>query len=231
MNGIVEWFQQLRFDSIFDTLLVVVASLLCITIHETCHGLVAYWLGDPTAKRSGRLTLNPIKHVDPLGLIMMAVLKFGWAKPVPVDMRRFRKPRRDMALTALAGPFSNLVLALLALLLRSVVWFFFIQYQNSGLLANMVLFLEYVAILSAGLAIFNLIPISPLDGSKIIFSLLPDRAYQWLLHYERYGMFLLLAVMAFGWFDGPLITARDYLIWGMQQITAFPFYWLCNLFL
>lgn len=231
MNGLISWFQQLRFDSLFDTLLVVAASLLCITIHETSHGLVAYWLGDPTAKRAGRLTLNPIKHVDPFGLLMMAILKFGWAKPVPVDMRRFKNPRGGMALTALAGPFSNILLALVALLLRSTLYFFLIQNQTSAVLTYLVDFFWYVALISAGLAIFNLIPISPLDGSKILFAFLPDRAYAWLMHYERYGMFLLMAVMFLGWLDGPLVTVRGYLIWGMQQITVFPFYWLCNLFL
>ena len=116
MDSILSWFRQLQFGGLLDTVIIVAASLLCITVHETCHGLAAWWLGDPTAKRAGRLTLNPIRHVDWVGLILMAVVRFGWAKPVPVDMRNFKNPKRDMALTALAGPVSNVLLALVALL-------------------------------------------------------------------------------------------------------------------
>ena len=117
MDGFVAWLKQLQFDGVWQTAVLVAASLLCITFHETCHGLVAYWLGDPTAKRAGRLTLNPLRHIDIGGLLMMALFRFGWAKPVPVDMRYFKHPKRDMALTAAAGPLSNVLLAYLAVLL------------------------------------------------------------------------------------------------------------------
>lgn len=113
MDGFVSWLRQLQFDGVWQTALLVAASLLCITFHETCHGLTAYRLGDPTAKRAGRLTLNPLRHVDIGGLLMMALFRFGWAKPVPVDMRNFKHPKRDMALTAAAGPVSNVLLAYL----------------------------------------------------------------------------------------------------------------------
>lgn len=103
--SITEWFQQLNFDSLISGGMVVVAALLSITFHETCHGLVANWLGDPTAKNDGRLTLNPLKHVDLVGLAMLVIFRFGWAKPVPVDARNFRHPKRDMVLTALAARF------------------------------------------------------------------------------------------------------------------------------
>ena len=132
MSGFVQWLQQLDFSSVYETLLIVVASLVCITVHETSHGLVAYWLGDPTAKQAGRLSWNPIRHIDPVGLIMMAILKFGWAKPVPVDMRYFRHPKRGMALTALAGPMSNVILAYVVLLLRSILLFLTLQHTISG---------------------------------------------------------------------------------------------------
>lgn len=127
MDGFVAWLKQLQFDGVWQTAVLVAASLLCITFHETCHGLVAYWLGDPTAKRAGRLTLNPLRHVDIGGLLMMALFRFGWAKPVPVDMRYFKHPKRDMALTAAAGPLSNVLLAYLAVLLYSVFayWYYF----------------------------------------------------------------------------------------------------------
>ena len=124
MEGIGAWFAQLRWDVLWETLVTVASCVLCITFHETCHGLTAYFLGDPTAKRAGRLSLNPMKHIDVFGLIMLAVAKFGWAKPVPVNMRNFRNPKAGMAITALAGPASNALLAALALMCYSVVVFY-----------------------------------------------------------------------------------------------------------
>lgn len=222
MNGILSWFRQLQFGGLLDTVLIVAASLLCITVHETCHGLVAYWLGDPTAKRAGRLTLNPVRHVDWVGLILMALVRFGWAKPVPVDMRNFKNPKRDMALTALAGPVSNVLLALVALLLRTVVIFFLARHPDSTILYDLMVFTEYVAIISAGLAVFNIIPISPLDGSKVLFAFLPQQSYYKLMRYERYGMILLMVVLLLGWLDVPLVYLRTGLLNGLQTITVWP---------
>lgn len=203
MSKIIAWVQQLNFDSVIEMIVVVAASLLCITVHETCHGLVAYWLGDDTAKRQGRLSLNPLRHVDVAGLIMMAFLHFGWAKPVPVDMRNFRNPKAGMALTALAGPVSNVLLALLAMIVRAVLLAFYAVNQNT-VLYYVLFFVTYVAILSAGLAVFNLFPIPPLDGSKVLFYLLPDRYYDKLMQYERYGMLLLMVLLLTNVLDRPL---------------------------
>lgn len=222
MDAIVSWFRQLQFGGLLDTVLLVAASLLCITVHETCHGLAAWWLGDPTAKMAGRLTLNPIRHVDWMGLILMALVRFGWAKPVPVDMRNFKNPKRDMALTALAGPVSNVLLALVALLVRTVLVFFLYRHMDSSVLYYAVVFTEYTAIISAGLAVFNIIPISPLDGSKVLFSFLPQGSYYKLMRYERYGMILLMAVLLLGWLDVPLIYLRSGLLNGLQAITMWP---------
>ncbi len=229
MSGFVQWLQQLDFSSVYETLLIVVASLVCITVHETSHGLVAYWLGDPTAKQAGRLSWNPIRHIDPVGLIMMAILKFGWAKPVPVDMRYFRHPKRGMALTALAGPMSNVILAYVVLLLRSILLFLTLQHTNQWLNFG-ILFLEYTAIISAGLAIFNLIPISPLDGSKILLAILPDDTYFKLMQYERYGMLALLVLMFAGVFDRPLIFLRSGLLDVLTNLSWFPFTVLYHIF-
>ncbi len=222
MNSIISWFQQLQFGGLLSTLVVVAASLLCITVHETCHGLAAYRLGDPTAKNAGRLTLNPLRHVDLMGLVMMAIVKFGWAKPVPIDMRYFKNPKAGMALTAAAGPASNVLLALAALLLRSILLFFAIGNPDSALWYYLVLFTEYVAVISAGLAVFNLFPIPPLDGSKVLFSVLSDSAYYQLMRYERYGMLLLMALLLTGVLDGPLYFLRDGLLDGLQAISLWP---------
>ena len=222
MNSFFDWLRQLQFGGLLDTILVIAASLLCITVHETCHGLMAYWLGDPTAKNAGRLTLNPVKHVDLVGLVMMAIVKFGWAKPVPVDMRYFKKPKEGMALTALAGPVSNVLLAALALLVRSVLLYFYMFHAASSVLSTVVVFTEYVAVISAGLAVFNIIPIPPLDGSKVLFALLPRETYWKLMRYERYGRIILVVALFTGILDGPLMFLRDGLLTGLQAVTLWP---------
>ncbi len=225
MNGIIQWLRQLQFGSLLDMIVIVAASLLCITVHETCHGLAAYWMGDDTAKRLGRLSLNPLHHVDLMGLVMMALVRFGWAKPVPIDMRRFRNPKLGMALTALAGPVSNVLLMILAMLLRSVIFVPYLM-TNHSVWRYGVLFLEYVAVLSAGLAVFNLFPVPPLDGSKVLFAVLPDRYYDKLMLVERYGMILLALLLIGGILDQPLMFLRGKLLDVAEQITEPVFYFL-----
>ncbi len=188
-----------------DTALRVLAVLLCLTVHEICHGLAAYALGDPTARDRRRLSLNPLRHIDWLGLAMMLFAGFGWAKPVPVDPRYFKKPKQGMALTALAGPVSNLLLAFLAMLFCHKVLDGLVMVEDGA--ANLLyIFLHlYAAPLSIGLGLFNLLPIPPLDGAKVLGAFLPDRAYFGLMRYERYGMLLLLALSWFG-VTGDLIN-------------------------
>ena len=188
-----------------NTAMRLLAVLLCLTVHETCHGLAAYALGDPTARGRHRLSLNPLRHIDWLGLAMMLFAGFGWAKPVPVDPRYFKKPKRGMALTALAGPVSNLLLAFLAMLFCHKVLDGLVT-SESGFGYVLYIFLHlFVAPLSIGLGLFNLLPIPPLDGSKVLGAFLPDRAYFGLMRYERYGMLLLLALSWFG-VTGDLIS-------------------------
>ena len=182
----------------------LLAVLLCLTVHETCHGLAAYALGDPTAKSQRRLSLNPLHHIDWFGLAAMLTLGFGWAKPVPVDMRYFKRPKQGMALTALAGPASNLLFAFLALLGCKAV---LLHSPDTAAWGWVFVFLRTLASLNVGLGVFNLIPISPLDGSKVLFSLLPDAAYRKLLYYERYGFVLLYALVFLGALDGFLSRA------------------------
>lgn len=183
--------------------LSAVAVLVCMTVHELCHGLAAYKLGDPTAKAMGRLTLNPLKHIDPLGAVMLLICHVGWAKPVQVDPSYFKDPKRGMALTALAGPVSNLLLTLVLLLACSLMQPAVLG-SESVPLQVFFCFLCHMAVLSLGLGLFNLIPISPLDGSKVLLSVLPEKIYWTVLRYERY-IFILVLILSFaGAFSGPL---------------------------
>ncbi len=176
-----------------NLLLSVVPALICITLHELAHGYVAYRLGDDTAKRAGRLTLNPLRHIDIMGLLMMIVFKFGWAKPVPVNMWKFKNPKKGMAITAAAGPIANLLIALVFLFLYG---FLFALLHRPGRSLNWLLEMLYItAYLSVALAIFNIIPIPPLDGSKVLFYCISDRSYTKLMYYERYGMIILLVLV------------------------------------
>jgi len=197
---------QLDLSSMLDAVLRVASVLLCLTVHETCHGLAALSLGDKTAKELHRLSLNPLRHIDWFGLAMMFTVGFGWAKPVPVDPRYFKDPKRGMALTALAGPLSNLALAL-ALLFASRGIYMYAEYTPAW--DGIFNFLHSTAILSIGLGLFNLIPIPPLDGSKVLGALLPDKAYFTLMRYERYGMLLLL-LLSFANVGGGLIGQGIY---------------------
>ena len=220
MSSITNFLENFNAGQLIYLLLSAAAALLCITIHEVSHGYAAYRLGDPTAKAMGRLTLNPVKHIDPLGLLMMLVARVGWAKPVPVDMRYFRHPRRDMALTALAGPLSNFITALIAVALASLCWHLL---PVGTAVSYLILLLCYVAVLSVGLGLFNLIPISPLDGSKVLFALLPDRIYGQILRYERYFFIVVIALTLFGAFSGPLSAAIGTVLRGICLVTGFPF--------
>lgn len=210
------FFQQFDWQGLLSLLGRVAGVFLCLTVHETCHGLAAYALGDPTAKRMHRLSLNPLHHIDWLGLASMVICGFGWAKPVPVDMRYFKKPKTGMAITALAGPVSNLLLALLLLVAASLLA---ALAPVNAAVVGLFTFLNSTAILSIGLGLFNLIPIPPLDGSKVLFSFLPERAYYTLMRYERYGMAVLLLLV---WLD----VGGGYLSEAISRV----FQWMAGLF-
>ena len=212
MEVFFRWFSQLEWGKFIEMLISALACLVCVVIHEVCHGLAAFWLGDDTARRSGRLSLNPLKHIDLVGLVLLITVGFGWAKPVSVNMRNFRRPKLGMVLTSLAGPLSN---GLLALMLTpgyaaTLVWY----YSSGSLVAYyLAIFLMSTIGLSIGLMVFNLIPIPPLDGSKVLFALLPPKFYFRLMRYERYGMILLVALLYLGVLDTPLSFVRN----GIQQ--------------
>lgn len=185
--------------------------MFCILpVHEFAHALVATKLGDQTARLSGRLTLNPLAHLDLFGALMMIVAGFGYAKPVPVNMNNFppKKRKSYMALTAFAGPISNLIMAFLFSVFYCAVFKFYPPTDGSFAEA-IVLFFLYVAQINVSLAVFNLIPVPPLDGSRILTSVLPDKYYYTLMKYERYIVYAVLALVLFGALDTPISWATN----------------------
>ncbi len=175
-----------------DLLLSLPAVLWAITFHEFCHGYAADLLGDPTPARMGRLTLNPLAHLDPIGALMLLVFRFGWAKPVPIDPRFFRRPGRDMAIVSLAGSVGNLITAVACGVVVRLLPGPFISIPALGR------FVVLMILINLGLGVFNLVPIPPLDGSKLLSLFLPPswlRGFFWL---ERYGIFILMILLALG---------------------------------
>ena len=207
--NISQWVRQLDFSYVISLGISALAAILCICVHESAHGLAALALGDPTAKQQGRISLNPLRHVDLVGLVMLAVAHVGWAKPVRIDPRYFKNPKAGMALTALAGPVSNFLLAFLTGFVAALCYFGSELHSGSKLLYYLFEFFYTTTLISCGLGVFNLIPISPLDGSKVLYAFLPERAYFTLMRYERYGMFLLIALVMFGALNGILGPAVE----------------------
>lgn len=231
MQEISYFLDNMNWTGLLQLLLRVAAVLICVMFHEVSHGLAAYLLGDPTAKAQHRLSLNPLRHIDPFGALMMLLVGFGWAKPVPVDMRYFKKPKTGMAITALAGPISNFVLAYVALLLAYLV--LGIMYATGALATNFwfgfIDFCALLASLSIGLGVFNLIPFPPLDGSKVLGAFLPDRIYHKILRYEFAGMFVLMALLWLGVLDVPLYAARSWITDGLQTLARWPYTLMLNI--
>lgn len=188
------------------------AALIALTVHEYSHGYAAYRLGDPTAKVMGRLSLNPLRHLDPIGALCLVFFHFGWAKPVPINPNNFKKPKRDFALTALAGPVSNFVLSFFSAFFYLLCFTFFsaITFPNAGMLRvaqNILYFLYAFHLVNLGLALFNLFPLPPLDGSRLLGVILPEKAYFGIMKYERTIYFIMLGWMFFGSAAASLLMA------------------------
>jgi Zn-dependent protease len=223
-------------------LLSLPVVLLALSFHEMAHGYAAHLMGDNTARSFGRITLNPARHLDLIGTICMVIFGFGWAKPVPINSRNFKNPRKGMALTAIAGPLSNILLSLInVLLLRVTVLLFDIFWQDelAGMLMAlngysydgsklfMVLaILAYVfylgAYLNLSLAIFNLIPVPPLDGSRFFYIFLPPKAYFGVMKYEKYISLAIMILLLLGLITGPLHWVCGKILEGMYFITDMP---------
>lgn len=198
-----------------ELLIRAIAVLLAISVHEMSHGYAAYFLGDKTAKSMGRLSLNPLRHLDPVGALCLLVFGFGWAKPVMINPAYFKKPKRDMALTALAGPLSNFILAFLSLVVFKLLTL--APFMNSSFFAAewIATFLSTFALLNIGLGVFNLIPIPPLDGSKVFLPLLPPRLYMDIMRYEHLGWIVLIIALGLGVLDPIIGTVGNWILRGM----------------
>ena len=185
---------------IVDKIISIPGLFIAIIFHEVAHGYVAYRLGDPTAKREGRLTLNPLKHIDIVGFIFLLIFKFGWAKPVPINPLYFKNRKRDILLVSIAGPLTNLAIAFILAILIS-----FIGITN-GIITQMIVIAIWYNIM---LGIFNLLPFPPLDGSKIVASLLPEKYETLFYKYEKYFYFILIILIVTDTVDkilGPFIN-------------------------
>ena len=186
-------------SSLIQILVSIPALLLCLSVHEACHGFAAYALGDSTAKQEGRLTFDPLRHLDPIGTLCMLFFHVGWAKPVPINPSYFKNRRVGIALVSLAGPASNFVLALLALFL-----YYPLRLTSSPILTAIALMLYMTAVMSIGLGVFNLSPVPPLDGSKILLAFLPAKYEYKFAQYEQYIQFILLILLFVGVLDRPI---------------------------
>ena len=203
--------------ALYTFLLRAAAVLLVIPFHEAAHALVSWRLGDPTAKNAGRLSLNPMRHFDWMGTLCMILGGVGWARPVGIDVRRFRNPKAGMAISAAAGPAANLLLAYVCLLLYKLLY-----YGAHGAAAAVLLdFLSILISLNISLAVFNLLPIPPFDGSRIFLLFLPQRLYFQAMRYERYIMAAVLLLVLFGFLDGPLSFCVNAVWRGMDLATGF----------
>lgn len=196
------------------------AALIAITLHEYAHGYVSYKLGDPTPKQMGRLSLNPLAHLDPIGTLCLVFFHFGWAKPVCVNPYYYKNQKKGMILVGLAGPLMNFILAFVSALFMAII-----MKKTGGYVGSFTYylfnFLNVCYVLNIGLGVFNLIPFPPLDGAKIVGGLLPDHIYFNFMKYERYGQLIIFGLLAFGALDKPLAILRrgvDWIIWGITNL-------------
>ena len=216
------WFLQpglTMVDVLMRILATLVVIFLIMPLREFAQGFVAYKLGDKTAKYSGRLTLNPISHFDPLGAFSLLIFDIGWAKPIPIDSSNFKNRRRDLALTALVGPLSNILAAIVGtFLLNSTIFFTYISF-----ITIIQKFLSYYIIINISLAVFNFLPVPPLDGYKILECLIPNK---YLVKYYQYYpiiLLILLGLMLFGFFEIPMAFIRQTIYGLVMKLGSLPF--------
>ncbi len=209
-------------EFIIYALSALVVVFLALPVHEFAHGFAASKLGDPTPKYTGRLTLNPFAHIDYFGAAAILMFGFGWAKPVQVNPRYFKNSKTGMAVTAVAGPVSNIVMSFISLLLLNIVAYSFAE-STSQIVLYLAFFFYQFASINIGLAVFNLLPIPPLDGAKVLGVILPSRIYFKVMQYERYIAIALLVLLYLGVLSYPLSFLANYIFYGVSWLADLPF--------
>ena len=205
----------------FDIVVRAIVLLTAIPIHEAAHAYVADKMGDPTGRYMGRLTLNPIAHFDLVGSIAMLVAGIGWAKPVPINPRNFREPKKGMAISAAAGPISNLIVAAISLSAAKILMYVSYQVGVNTVLSTLFTIFNLMCSINISLAIFNLIPIPPFDGSRIFNYFLPDKFYFKVMEYEQYIVIGLLIILFTGVLDVPLAILSNLIFGALDKLTGF----------
>ncbi len=197
--------------SLMELLYLVPAILLALSVHEYAHGYVSYRLGDPTPATDGRLSLNPLRHLDPIGTLMLILFKFGWAKPVIVNPQYYKHPRRGMAMVGAAGPLANYVMAFISVTVIVIITKVF-DYTVPTTLAPVVRFFSILASINIGLGTFNMIPIPPLDGSKVFGAFLPENLYYRFMQISMAGFLIIIALLYLGILTAPFISFLQFLM-------------------
>ena len=216
----VEWVQFL---------LLIPIILFSLSVHESAHAYVAHKLGDDTARNFGRITLNPAKHFDPVGFLFLLLFGFGWAKPVPVNTRNMKNGRWGFVATSIAGPISNILLAFISAILAELTLVVLTHIPNMGGISGMLTysFFQMAVSLNVGYAVFNLLPIPPLDGSRLWTALLPRRIAEWTFRYERYMQYALLIFLCLGAFTDVINNITSTVTYGILRLVDYiPFYLL-----
>lgn len=237
-DRIQRWFGN-GWMGIAELLLTALCVFLSLSVHEFAHGYAAYKMGDDTAKNLGRLNISPMSHLDPIGAVCLFLFGFGWAKPVPVNPRNFnsRKYKSGMVITSLAGPLSNIILAFISFLILSGIAWYSVGWTELSLVAFRILtvvivLLQTLTIMNISLAVFNLLPIPPLDGSKILNAVLPARLYFKIMQYERYGFIILIILINTPIFGRLLGFFQNLLLSGFDWVNYYLFTaidWVINL--